>query len=382
MVRARSTVDTLTWSKKPSPGGSWKIRKRKNTYLLHGGSLQYLSNSTILPQVEGLGVNLGLFYKLLWRHIFAVELIKAKYGLRTEAQNRTFWERIWDIFSKDREKEKAIEYLRKWGEEFWKDTEYRVREVTSKLETDVKDTLGVKWPSILDASMSNEEKCSVEEKAEVVKRLQEVVDSIQVRELTTVIKMLGESVFEKAQPRFYVLLDQLDENWVADHFRYRLIKALIETVKEVNHHMKGVKVVVAIRRDLLNRVIQETRDAGFQEEKYEPLYVNLKWTKEQLFEMLDRRVNKLVRRQYTGDPVSWCDVMPKTIAKKPTIDYLIERTMYRPRDLIVFFNICIQEATDKPEITAQMVLHAEAEYSKQETTVPLRRVARGVSGIV
>ena len=151
-------------------------------------SLQYLSNSTILPQVEGLGVNLGLFYKLLWRHIFAVELIKPKYGLRTEDQNRTFWDNVWDIFSKDQEKEKAIEYLRKWGEEFWKDTEYRVREVTSKLEANVKDTLGIKWPSILDASMGNEEKCSVEEKADVVKRLQEVVDSIQVRELTKVIK--------------------------------------------------------------------------------------------------------------------------------------------------------------------------------------------------
>src|SRR5207244_2190724 len=67
-------------------------------------SLQYLSNSTILPQVESLGVNLGLFYKLLWRHIFAVELIKAKYSLRTEAQNRSFLERTWEYFSKDREK--------------------------------------------------------------------------------------------------------------------------------------------------------------------------------------------------------------------------------------------------------------------------------------
>ena len=88
----------------------------------------------------------------------------------------------------------------------------------------------------------------VDKGAEVVKRLQEVVDSIQVRELTKVIRMLGAQVFDTTQQRFYVLIDGLDENWVDDHFRFRLIKALIETVNEVNQNMKGVKVVVAIRR--------------------------------------------------------------------------------------------------------------------------------------
>jgi hypothetical protein len=330
-----------------------------------GLSLQYLSNSTILNQIEALGVKLGLFYKLLWKHVFAVELIKAKYHLRTEADTRTFLERFWDVFRRDRQKEKAIDYLRKWGEEFWKDTEYRVREVTSKLETDVRDSLGVKYPGILDVSSSEAEKITVEEKADVVKRIQEVVDAIQVRELTHIIKMLGEYVFASTQPRFYVLLDDLDKDWVDDQFRYRLIKALVETVSEINKNMPGVKIVLAIRRDLLDRVIHETRDAGFQEEKYEPLSLNLKWNKKQLIEMLDRRINKLIRRRYTGDPVAWSNLMPSKVNKSDTVEYMIERTMYRPRDLIVFFNICIDQALDRPDITAQMILHAEGEYSQK-----------------
>jgi hypothetical protein len=57
--------------------------------------------------------------------------------------------------------------------------------------------------------------------------------------------------------------------------------------------------------------------------------------------------------------------MPNSITKQETDSYLIERTMYRPRDLIVFFNLCIREATDRPDITAQMVIHAEAEYSQK-----------------
>jgi hypothetical protein len=55
--------------------------------------------------------------------------------------------------------------------------------------------------------------------------------------------------------------------------------------------------------------------------------------------------------------------MPKQTMQQPTEEYLISRTMYRPRDLIVFFNYCIEQALDKPEITAQMILNAEGEYS-------------------
>src|SRR5690554_1673345 len=39
-------------------------------------SLRYLSNSTILTYFKSIGVNLNLFYKVLWKHIFIVELLK------------------------------------------------------------------------------------------------------------------------------------------------------------------------------------------------------------------------------------------------------------------------------------------------------------------
>jgi hypothetical protein len=36
----------------------------------------------------------------------------------------------------------------------------------------------------------------------------------------------------------------------------------------------------------------------------------------------------------------------------------------RPRDVILFFNLCIAQAKDNPRITAQMVREAEGEYSR------------------
>ena len=38
-------------------------------------ALAYISNSTILQFVHDLGVNLNIFFRLLWRHVFTVEIL-------------------------------------------------------------------------------------------------------------------------------------------------------------------------------------------------------------------------------------------------------------------------------------------------------------------
>jgi GTPase SAR1 family protein len=43
-------------------------------------SLKYLSNSDILEYFRKLDVKLDLFYKVLWKHVFIVEILKLYYG--------------------------------------------------------------------------------------------------------------------------------------------------------------------------------------------------------------------------------------------------------------------------------------------------------------
>ena len=62
--------------------------------------------------------------------------------------------------------------------------------------------------------------------------------------------------------------------------------------------------------------------------------------------------------------MSYRDVLPHEIDHQPPLDYMLERTMMRPRDLILFFNFCIQRAADRPVITAQIMHDAEGEYSR------------------
>src|SRR5689334_22778791 len=60
-----------------------RLTEIKDAVLINPESLafNYLTNSNILQFFLEAGVNLDLFFKLLWRHVFTVELIKKKYNI-------------------------------------------------------------------------------------------------------------------------------------------------------------------------------------------------------------------------------------------------------------------------------------------------------------
>jgi len=258
-------------------------------------ALAYISNSTILNFLMQLNVNLDVFFKLLWRHVFTVEIIKAHFHIEDETSKNKFIEWVLNQF-RDKKHKQALDYLEKWGKSFWEDTDYRIKEVTTKLETDVKTAIGA---NIAPVNLSAEAvgKLSEEQKQEITNRAQRVVNEVQIRQLSDVIDLLAEILADPLK-RYYVVIDRLDENWIEDKLRYRLIRALIETARDFRK-VEHAKIIIALRFDLIDRVFRITRDPGFQEEKYESLYLDVEWTKEQLIEVLDSRINHLVKQRYT-----------------------------------------------------------------------------------
>jgi len=136
---------------------------------------------------------------------------------------------------------------------------------------------------------------------------------------------------------------------------------LIETVKSFRK-VENVKIIIALRLDLIRLVFEKTRDTGFQEEKYQSLLLNLSWNKQSLIELLNKRLNKLLRAQYTQGSLGLADVFPPKIDNMDFSDYLLTRTLYRPRDAIAFINECIKKA-DGNRININLIKQAEIEYS-------------------
>ena len=323
-------------------------------------ALNYITNSSVIQFFGELGFDMTPFYRLLWRHVFTVEILKNHHNIDSEwAQNHFLTEFIERM--KGATHKKSIDYLKRWGGRFWEDTESRIKEITVSFEGELKNSIKAEIkPVNIDASSAV--KLKEEAKKEIVHRAKHVISESHAAQLSEVLSMLRDLITDK-QKRYYVVIDKLDENWVQDSQRYLLIRALIETMRDFRV-VPQVKIIVALRYDLVENVFSQTRDSGFQEEKYQDMFLDLRWSEERLREMLDKRVNKLIQSRYSGSQkVTYRDVLPKMVGNTSGVSYLIDRTLMRPRDLIDFFNRCIEGADGKVNINAETLKRAEAEYS-------------------
>ena len=281
--------------------------------------------------------------------------------------------KLTSLLPSNKVKQNALKYLLDWGESFWKETDYRVKEVTEKLETDIKRNLSAAGKfnitPLVEISMSGGKNLSnalsKEEKSEITNIGQRAVNNIQISDLTNAMLALND-VLEKKN-KYIICIDKLDENWVDDLLRYKLIKSLLQTARDFHQKVPNVKIIITVREDLIDRVFRFTRDFGYQEEKYNSLKLFVRWQPSEIKDMLNLRVNHLIKQQYTDKTVDLEHILPKNIKlgnkMLSSTQFIIDRTMLNPRDAIVFFNECLKAAEGSAEISKEHLLKAEAAYS-------------------
>lgn len=328
----------------------------------HDLSLNFIATNKVIAFFEEAGVNLSPFYVLLWKHLLVVELIKNKYQIKDESSYNSFKRSISAIVrKKDRNKELALDYFEKWGEKFWLTTEQRIHELTNRVEESLTAGADVKLKG-LSLNAEGAKKLTQEERTEIKEHGLDAVSKVQIRELDNMLAVLEENIFDDSKDPYYVSIDMLDEDWADERIKFKLIRSLIDVVNRFQQ-LSNVKVVLAIRHDLLYKVHHLESASGFQEEKYKALYLNIKWSKEDLEKIVELRINKLIEDRYTKDTVCFKDVFPAHIDKEDTFYYMLNRTFYRPRDIIMFVNECLELCSGKAAITAGIIKTAEGNYS-------------------
>lgn len=330
-------------------------------------SLRHLSNSDIINYFKEIDVNLDLFYKVLWKHVFIVELIKLHFDNNIK-KSKSILEWLKDQFP-DKSKKQSIEYLEKWEDKFWEDTEYRIKELETSLENRFLGAIGgnVKLQDLIDISSKTEaeQKNSKRIKYEVITKAQKVINESQLEHLRNIIDLMRNKIFNKTQKKYFVVIDDLDKEWVSNKIVYDLIKALIETIKEFSK-IPNVKIIIALRSNIHKKIFRENSARGVQREKYNHLYLDIRWSAEELKQLLNNRLRELMRGTYTSESPTADDILPESSRKQPNgFDYIIERTFLRPRDVIDFFNKCIKYADGKTKISRDVLRQAEDEYSHE-----------------
>jgi hypothetical protein len=326
-------------------------------YIINLGAIQYLSS---------IGLNLDPLFIALWKHVLLVEIIRHRYKVTSPAAKQNFLQTLMDRISRDNSKKQALEYLNEFEGKFWCETDQRIKDIVTKFEEQVdgeaKASLGVAHLASLKGGLSGSTSASTEIKTVSAERFQRIVNDTQLPRLNKMMQVLDEDILDSAQNYTYIVIDDLDRDWVDEKVANDLIRCLFRAVLDL-HKVQNLKVLVALRTNIFEELDFGSRTGG-QEEKFRALTLTMRWTRNELIELLDHRARAAAEEHSIDGLASISDLVPNTnTARGDAMDHIIDRTLMRPRDTIAFLNECLADASGKQRLTWNIIHAAERSYS-------------------
>ena len=139
-----------------------------------------------------------------------------------------------------------------------------IKGVTQKFENDISANIKAKIPG-LEGAIAAGNKLTEEIRTQIQQRGREIISSTQLAQVNQIIEVLRDFAFSDAQTKHYLLIDGLDDKWVDDSIKFKLVRALIESLKAFRR-IRHLKVIAAVRTDVMERALQETKHVGLQRE--------------------------------------------------------------------------------------------------------------------
>lgn len=142
--------------------------------------------------------------------------------------------------------------------------------------------------------------------------------------------------------KFRMVLDGLDDILRSKDFEIEIITGLIRAANEINIFFSknkqslDFKVIVLVRTDILDKC----RDPDINKIKLASR-INLSWkpntpyNDSDLANLILARFN--MKEQYKSFAAVWLKYFPRLVDNKESLAYMIENTLYKPRDFLVFF---------------------------------------------
>ena len=349
-------------------------------------AFRYLGSSDLIQALRESGVNLDYFYKLLWRHVFIVEILKHRFP-EDARQTGLIWqliERIRRSVKPDQARERAIKYLDDWGATVLQEPHERVQEIHNSFERRLKAKLGVNGPWRVVLGLDSGVEGEIIRKQEVEERVQtaqEMVSQIQVQDLNAVRDYIGTDIIDDPQNPCFVLIDDLDRFWVEEPSLYEIIRAMLSEIYDWVR-VPNVKIVYALRDNVLHKLEKDFRSRSYQREKLADQQMRLQWTRDELIDLANKRLAWLAGKpgESSAPRLDW--LLPKKTSKRASgIEYILDRTLNRPRDVIDFLNHASQLAVGKSRFSWSILQGAEQPYSNSRLTALLDEWYENYSGL-
>lgn len=331
-------------------------------------SLPYITDLGVIRYLASLNVHLDLFFIALWKHVLLVEVIRHRYKVDSPVAKNNFFNGLRERTANNPSKRMALDYFNKFQDKFWVETDERVKDITSQFEEEVNSearaSFAVPHVASLGVGSDSSAIAHTEMRTELADRFQRIVNNTQLSSLNDMIKILDEYVLDSSQNFTYIVIDDLDKDWVDEKITNTLIRCLFRAVLDLKK-VGNLKILVALRTNIFEELDFGGRTGG-QEEKFRSLSLRIRWTPAEIISLLSERA-RVAASQYGMTSISGIrDLLPApspTRGRGNAITFILSRTLMRPRDAIAYLNECLVLASGKSRLTWKDLQDAEKPYS-------------------
>lgn len=138
------------------------------------------------------------------------------------------------------------------------------------------------------------------------------------------------SELAKSGAKFVILIDDLDLGWDNSNVANNLLLGLLAACNYLTSISQNIFCCIFMREDVYSLLITKTQHS----DKYRNIE-RLRWSKQDLIQILRNRIEFNLKEKgilRNGDAFYWA--FPETLGTSNTDNWLIERTLERPRELI------------------------------------------------
>jgi hypothetical protein len=196
--------------------------------------------------------------------------------------------------------------------------------------------------------------------------------SVRTRELEKLYKLeeiqhLLPALKEVAhRRRVIVLVDELDRGWDASEDARAFVAGLFQACISLNCLHDNLRVYMSLRRELYEEIPEVYEDA----QKYRDLIETVRWNNVSLLKLIANRIRHSLPALADHDDRACWDTLFYAAPGGGSFQYMIDRTLYRPREIIQFCTLTLECARDSRipvPLRHTAVREAEYSYSRERT---------------
>ncbi len=163
-----------------------------------------------------------------------------------------------------------------------------------------------------------------------------------------------------------VLVDELDRGWDNSEDAQAFVAGLVQAAMSLNEMNDNLVIAVSLRQELYDNIPALYDDA----QKYRDVIEVIRWDESKLLSLIANRIRHSFPKELSKstDEECWNVSFVDTLQYRQTksFNYVVDRTLYRPRELIQFCTDALEQTIERDAVPIdyQILSHAEMTYSE------------------